>query len=538
MSYEICVFRLLDPTQFVRQSICNSSLLSHILTDILTQKLSIPHSLQQSPAAFTPSERNFYLCHLAEEFSCLPLHRVKDITMADTTITLKQTTFPSKPSIVIPEVNLSVADDALKKPDSSSKHIVVIGGGVSGLMTAWILLDKGFKVTILAEHWAWSKDFQHSRLTSQIAGALWEFPPGGCGVTEMTHPPPGWAQLEHYEEWALQSYEFYDKLLNLKDKRHKAEYGLAMTKLNQFFYKSLPEKPNTTSQDADVKKVAHIEENDKKNRMTGFQRHPNNGKSMESWLKDIGIGEPYWKQLKDAYTHNAPIVNTDKAMKYLMAHIRNKGADMETLLVKMPLKEQLAKHGYTPDGVINATGLGAENLGDPTDVFPVRGAIKRIANTDNEKFKNLDEAYLVPTQVVDPTSPNDHTKTVFLVPRSDEILIVGSIVQPYNDDLDLTADSPEVENMWKRARTFLPSLDDAKVIEEYPLAQGLRPFTAKNAKVRADTSSGLNLVHNYGHGGSGWTLAVGCARTAVYLLEQLLGGKTADAVNKSIYGGP
>ena len=124
------------------------------------------------------------------------------------------------------------------------------------------------------------------------------------------------------------------------------------------------------------------------------------------------------------------------------------------------------------------------------------------------------------------------------MPRSDEILIVGSIVQPYNDDLDLTADSPEVENMWKRARTFLPSLDDAKVIEEYPLAQGLRPFTAKNAKVRADTSSGLNLVHNYGHGGSGSTLAVGCARTAVYLLEQLLEGKTADAVNNSIYGGP
>lgn len=46
-------------------------------------------------------------------------------------------------------------------------------------MTAWTLLDHGYRVTILSKEWATFADKQ--RLTSQIAGALWEFPPAVCG---------------------------------------------------------------------------------------------------------------------------------------------------------------------------------------------------------------------------------------------------------------------------------------------------------------------------------------------------------------------
>ena len=87
--------------------------------------------------------------------------------------------------------------------------------------------------------------------------------------------------------------------------------------------------------------------------------------------------------------------------------------------------------------------------------------------------------------------------------------------------------------MWKRARDFLPSLSDAHPILEYPFAQGLRPFSTKNAKVRADDK--LHLVDYYGHGGSGWTLAVGCARTAVYLLEKVMAGTKPVDATKEIY---
>ena len=91
--------------------------------------------------------------------------------------------------------------------------------------------------------------------------------------------------------------------------------------------------------------------------------------------------------------------------------------------------------------------------------------------------------------------------------------------------------------MWKKARNFLPSLADAKTIPEYPFAQGLRPFSHKNAKVRADGMSfGLNFVHNYGHGGSDWTLTVGCARATVNLLEKTMGGVSGDSAKAAVYG--
>jgi D-amino-acid oxidase len=84
-------------------------------------------------------------------------------------------------------MKLTVAPKALIAPpsDTTAKRILVIGGGVSGLMTVWMLLEKGYLVTILSKEWAWTNDFQHSRITSQIAGALWKFPSGRCGLTEI-----------------------------------------------------------------------------------------------------------------------------------------------------------------------------------------------------------------------------------------------------------------------------------------------------------------------------------------------------------------
>jgi len=41
--------------------------------------------------------------------------------------------------------------EPLRKPTSSSAMILIVGGGVTGLVTTWVLLDKGYYVTILAK---------------------------------------------------------------------------------------------------------------------------------------------------------------------------------------------------------------------------------------------------------------------------------------------------------------------------------------------------------------------------------------------------
>ncbi|GIC84288.1 FAD-dependent oxidoreductase [Aspergillus udagawae] len=382
----------------------------------------------------------------------------------------------------------------------------------------------------MAEHWAWTKDFVKSRITSQIAGALWEYPPGGCGLTEVVSAGRGWSTLEHYQEWALQSYEFYKKLAEIQNshERRGRSFGLNITQLHQFFFEPIELKRDTgrdpNANDSHAIKLQGIEEAVDDHRMHGYKRYRTK-EDLEREFKDFSFSRDYRGGFECGYTHDAPIINTDKAMAYLMA--LGKG------LLEI----------FDANAVVNATGLGAKDLLGDEDVYPVRGAILRVDNTRNGQFNHLNNAYLVPAQKDNNGVP---AGVVFIVPRNDDILYIGSIIQPHNDQANLEPGSPEVRVMWDRAAEFMQSLRHAEFVHHYPFAQGLRPFTKKNVKVRADTQAGFPLVHNYGHGGSGWTLGFGTARCAVYILKALLEedydeadekwNQKAEKINEEIYG--
>lgn len=81
--------------------------------------------------------------------------------------------------------------------------------------------------------------------------------------------------------------------------------------------------------------------------------------------------------------------------------------------------------------------------------------------------------------------------------------------------------------MRSRCEAFLPDLKRARLDSDYPLAQGLRPFRSKNIRVERElrrTHDGQisRIVHSYGHGGSGWSLAFGCAGDVKSLLQEAM----------------
>jgi D-amino-acid oxidase len=51
-------------------------------------------------------------------------------------------------------LDLSVLPFPLSATSNRSPHVLVVGGGVTGLITSWLLLDKGYRVTILSKAWA------------------------------------------------------------------------------------------------------------------------------------------------------------------------------------------------------------------------------------------------------------------------------------------------------------------------------------------------------------------------------------------------
>ena len=104
-----------------------------------------------------------------------------------------------------------------------SHHIVVIGGGVTGLTTACELLQRNYQVTVIAERYA----NQDNRITSQIAGALWEWPPAVCGRhTDII-------SLENSKRWCKVAYDRYKEMA--ANPELSVASGVRMRMANFFF---------------------------------------------------------------------------------------------------------------------------------------------------------------------------------------------------------------------------------------------------------------------------------------------------------------
>src|SRR5262245_36514174 len=78
-------------------------------------------------------------------------------------------------------------------------NVLVIGAGVSGLTSALCLARRGFAVTVAADRFA-------PRVTSVVAGALWEWPPAVCG---HHHDP---VSLARSKGWCETSYQVFAEL--------------------------------------------------------------------------------------------------------------------------------------------------------------------------------------------------------------------------------------------------------------------------------------------------------------------------------------
>ncbi|KAH7032386.1 nucleotide-binding domain-containing protein [Macrophomina phaseolina] len=341
----------------------------------------------------------------------------------------------------------------LNAPTASSPRVLIIGGGVTGLVTAWTLLDKGYHVTILAKEWASYGEEQ--RLTSQIAGALWEFPPAVCGQHTDA------ISLQHSKRWCMAAYYIWDAIASYKP---LAELSGVRMKPAGFFF------PVPIEQDADqLSKMHEIMASG----VRGFRR---NTKIIQERRANVDYG------VVDAYEHLAPIIDTDVAMAFLKDLVTSKGVTLitDTLHGDLFAQEHALRQHYRADAIVNATGLAGTELAGDASCYPIRGALIRVVN-DGRAFPKVEAALTITADAV-----HDAGEIVFLVPRNDAVLLIGGIAEPHERELNLTLDSPIVRRMRARCEAFLPDLKHARVDAAYPLAQGLRPFRQRNVRVERE----------------------------------------------------
>lgn len=152
------------------------------------------------------------------------------------------------------------------------------------------------------------------------------------------------------------------------------------------------------------------------------------------------------------------------------------------------------------DVVINCPGVHAAKLVPDPSVFPIRGQVMRV------RAPWIKNAIL---------GGDDY----YILPNTDEV-ICGGTHQEGNWNTEV--DPVDTDTIWRGCKSLVPSLKNAKILKEWV---GLRPgrseprlerqtLTTKNGK--------LEIIHNYGHGGSGVTLFWGCAIQATNLLQETL----------------
>ncbi|KAK2766915.1 hypothetical protein FQN54_006230 [Arachnomyces sp. PD_36] len=391
--------------------------------------------------------------------------------------------------------DLSASPSPLIRPSPSSPHVLVIGGGVTGLTTAWFLLDRGYRVTIISKKWATHTSSQ--RLTSQIAGALWELPPAGCGPQAVQD------KLDMVQKWALESLRVYQTMVS--NKELAAAFGVKINLCTSFH-------TNKIKDDIVKSKKMDLVLSSK---LPGFQWN------LQELLSKYNANPKSHGGLHDAYEHVAPVIDTDVAISFLLRLVRAKGATLVTDTISTSLQdiEPHLLRAYNASAIVNATGSAALQTASDESVYPLRGAVLRVIN-DGSDFPRITNSFLVSTE----SRPDGNFRDVaFIVPRNDNILILGSIAQPNQWQFDLTPESPEIKDMRKRCEDLLPVLKKARLDPSYPLAQGARPYRKGNVRVEREGSKAKSsrIIHAYGHGGAGWSLAFGSGRECLRLVKEL-----------------
>jgi D-amino-acid oxidase len=146
------------------------------------------------------------------------------------------------------------------------------------------------------------------------------------------------------------------------------------------------------------------------------------------------------------------------------------------------------------DIIVNASGVGAKELVKDDGVYPIRGQIIRIAKP--ETFSD-DIIHIHSGEIFTYIIPRDHD------------CILGGTYQVGDDNK--MPDEAIAQAILERTSAIKPELRKARILEH---KVGLRPGR-DTVRLEREEHHGKVIIHNYGHGSVGHTLAWGCAEDVV-----------------------
>ena len=206
---------------------------------------------------------------------------------------------------------------------------------------------------------------------------------------------------------------------------------------------------------------------------------------IPGWAIPLGARTTSRKIFKSGFSLRVPLMDTTIYLDYLAKRFVAAGGSIAANTHLTKLEEVDQQFGL----VINCAGIGARELVRDADLEPHRGQVAIVP-----RIKYLPYAVVC-----------DDAPLMYAIPRRNDCVFGGT------NDLsdDLIVDSATT------ARIVAGCSRELKIEKPNVLAErvGLRPFRKSGVRLERDhLSDGRTVVHNYGHGGSGFTLSWGCAQ--------------------------
>ncbi len=313
-----------------------------------------------------------------------------------------------------------------------SKGIAIIGAGISGMSTAFLLAQKNHQITIYAKAFT-------PNITSNRAAAFW-FP------YHIRNDRRGIS-------WCQKSYDYYIQLAQ------QSETGISIRQLVKVLRKGVEEE------------------------------EPIWIDFMPQGSYRIMASDELPSNIAKGYDVKVPLMETQIFLPYLQQQLQQKGVK----LIEKEIKNFNELAGDY-DILINCSALGSRKLCNDDKVIPVRGQVGLLSPRNNLPI------YL------------DNEKPLYIVPRKDAIIVGGTYEERVETE---TTEPATIERILNNAYEVFPELKQQEVIGSWA---GLRPY---RPEVRVEHEEGTNIIHNYGHGGSGFTLSFGCAEEVAAIVDQL-----------------
>ena len=191
------------------------------------------------------------------------------------------------------------------------------------------------------------------------------------------------------------------------------------------------------------------------------------------------------ESFKSGFSLTVPLMDTTIYLDYLAARFRMAGGEIHANVSFERLEDVDTKF----DLVINCAGIGARELVHDADLEPHRGQVAIVP-----RIEGLSCAIVC-----------DDAPLMYAIPRTNDCVFGGT--NELSDNL--TADPTTTSRIVAECSRVL-NIDKLPVLAE---RVGLRPFRRSGVRLEHDQlRDGRTVIHNYGHGGAGFTLSWGCAR--------------------------